>query len=93
MSDYWECDCGWSYGDDGLYYIEDGEVQDCTGYNKETRRLESTAPEGKEVYPKIGPANYNRWAAYEFGGFPTDWEETHRCPHCDKEFAFENSSY
>jgi len=93
MSDWYECECGWSFTEDGLYYVEDGEVQDCTGYNKETRQLVSTAPEGKEVYPKSGPRVYSMWAAMEFGGNPEDWEETHFCPHCNTEFTFTNSSY
>lgn len=94
MSDYWECKCGWSYNDDGLYYIEEGELHDCTGYDKNTRRLVSTATKDKDVYPKYGNVTPNGWAAMEFGlSNPEDWKETHRCPHCDVEFTFENSSY
>lgn len=35
----------------------------------------------------------SRWAAMEFGGNPVDWEETHLCPYCNKEFTFTNSNY
>jgi len=35
---------------------------------------------------------YNSWKAYEFGGHPVDWEETHLCPICGTEFTFMNSN-
>ena len=40
-----------------------------------------------------GKAEYNRWAAMEFGGSPMNWEEVHYCPFCKTFFISENSNY
>ena len=55
--------------------------------------MEPDPPKGFKAYPVYGPQVFSYAAAMEFGGNPVDWEETHWCPKCKKEFSFGNGNY
>ena len=93
----YECpDCGWSYNDDGFYYVDKEEhcVIDCTKcVDEKTFRLIPDPPKGKKAYPLIDNYHHSLYASYNCGVDGHDWDETHLCPNCLKEFSFSNSDY
>lgn len=79
--------CGWEPPDfNGTFYrIVKGEVKlDLSHWDLE----ETGLPQPPEYYPKFG----NKWPSNHPDFHGVEWEETHFCPHCKKEFSFINSS-
>jgi|AntAceMinimDraft_16_1070373.scaffolds.fasta_scaffold69162_2 hypothetical protein len=67
-----------------FYRVVDGEIkEDLSAWDLE----ETGLPLPKDYYPKYGQKHevHNDFFGYE-------WEETHKCPHCNKEFTFINSN-
>lgn len=85
-------DCGEDPpSNDGFYYVDSGDVIDCTGYLED--RLEARPPAGKKAYPRYSDFTFNMATAINFGGNPQDWEEVHMCSQCEKEYSFSNGNY
>lgn len=94
MSEYNCPDCDTApYSGDGFYYVDSGEVIDCTEVAENGLRLIAKPPPGKKAYPLRSDITYNHGVAMEFGGNPVSWVETHICAVCEKEFDFTNCNY
>jgi hypothetical protein len=81
--------CGYKPQEEFYFFIKTTAVY-CTKYNKKTKSIYGKIPWylfifNKKVYPVYGKS-YPKY----FGGY--DWEETHYCPYCKKEFSFGNGS-
>ena len=91
MSDYGCPKCGECPPEEQLYYVENGELIDRTKYTE--TGLVAKPKRGKKIYPIYSNFVTNTWASMEFGGNPRDWDETHMCVNCEKEYTFSNSDY
>lgn len=82
---WWQCpECGWDPSDitdmdspELFYYVEDGIAK-------------PIKDKGLDVYPRRirGCSFFDFWS----GATGSAWTEIHRCPNCNKEFEFDNST-
>ena len=98
MSTGYDCPtCGWSYDDEGYYYVENGTAikcdEGCKEYGNGAFEIIPYPPIGFKVYPVYSNQRENIGASMEFGGSPVDWKETHLCPNCNTEFMFTDGNY
>lgn len=81
-------DCGYNDFPDEDYYVENDKIFIIEDEIEEQKLKKRNI----KIYPIIQNNKYNNWKAMEFGGNPYDWDETHFCPFCKKEFIIENSN-